>query len=75
MNMSSPLLASITPDHSYTSAAEPINQTSSEHHSVDTKAELRMHFMHMMEAHDRVRARLLGSSHAESYVMSATNHS
>jgi len=67
--MSSPLLASITPDNSYSTATEPINQTSSGDHSVDTKAELRTHFMRMMEAHDQVRARLLGSAHAEGYAI------
>ncbi|HKO95715.1 MAG TPA: hypothetical protein VJU86_01900 [Pyrinomonadaceae bacterium] len=36
----------------------------------ETRSDVRIHFMRMMEAHDRIRARLLGSSHAESYAIS-----
>jgi hypothetical protein len=66
--MESVCLASATAVSPGTTKSEPTVQPHSDE-TTDPRSDLQLHFMRMMEAHDRVRARLLGSSHGESYAV------
>ena len=69
MNIGSPL-AIIAPG-SYSTSQPTIQPRPPVDETTDTKTELHNHFMRMMENYDRVRARLLGSPHAQNYAVSS----
>ncbi len=68
MNIGSPFLASSTLG-SFSTSEPTIQPRPPVDEATDTKSELHIHFMRMMEAHDRVRAKLLESSHDKSYAV------
>lgn len=71
MNMGStlsPLFTSNRNGNSSASTAQPSAQSHPEDSgSGQLRSDVQLQFMRMMETHDLVRARLLGSSHAASY--------